>query len=57
MIHISKPQIILGLIFVLAFVLRIYGLNWDQGFHLHPDERFLTMLATDISLPHSLKLF
>lgn len=55
MIHITKHQIILGLIFVLAFILRIYGLNWDQGFHLHPDERFLTMLATDISLPSSLK--
>ena len=44
MTHITKHQIILGLIFVLAFVLRIYGLNWDQGFHLHP-ERFLTMLV------------
>ena len=41
------------LIFFLAFGLRLYGLNWDQGQHLHPDERFLTMVAADIKLPSS----
>ncbi|MFH1561325.1 MAG: hypothetical protein ABID04_01965, partial [Patescibacteria group bacterium] len=44
----------LFLILVLALVLRIVGLNWDQGFHLHPDERFLTMVGTSISWPSSL---
>lgn len=29
----------------LASFLRFNGLNWDQGNHLHPDERFLTMVA------------
>lgn len=38
-------------IFVLALTLRLYGLNWDQGQHLHPDERFLTMVANDTKLP------
>lgn len=35
-------------ILVLAVVLRLYGINWDQGFHLHPDERQLIMVATSI---------
>jgi hypothetical protein len=41
-------------IFVLALSLRLYGINWDQGTHLHPDERFLTMVANDIHLPSSI---
>ncbi len=41
-------------ILVIALALRFYGLNWDQGTHLHPDERFLTMVATSTRLPSSL---
>lgn len=33
--------------------MRLYGINWDQGHHLHPDERFLTMVSTAISWPQS----
>ena len=29
-------------------------MNWDQGTHLHPDERFITMVETDMRLPDSL---
>lgn len=29
-------------------------LTWDQGTHIHPDERFLTMLGTGVRLPGSL---
>lgn len=47
------PKIIIFLIFILAFLLRIYGITWDQGYHLHPDERFLTMVETTIKLPSS----
>jgi len=47
-------RFILLLIFGLGLFLRLYGLNWDQGFHLHPDERFLTMVSTDISFPNSI---
>lgn len=36
---------ILAAVFVLAAWFRFSGLNWDQGSHLHPDERFMTMTA------------
>jgi hypothetical protein len=52
-----KNKIILLLIVLLAFSLRIYGLNWDGGNHLHPDERFLTMVASDIKLPSSISQY
>lgn len=28
-------------------------MNWDSGFHLHPDERFLTMVGNSMKLPSS----
>ena len=46
--------IIFILIFSSAAFFRLYGINWDQGQHLHPDERFLTMVATGISWPKNI---
>jgi YYY domain-containing protein len=40
-------------ILCIAAALRLTGLDWDDGHHLHPDERFLTMVASDVRLPHS----
>ena len=37
------------IIILLGAFLRFYGIAWDQDFHLHPDERFLTMVETSIS--------
>ena len=48
-------QIGMVVILVLAAVLRIYGLNWDSGKHLHPDERFLTTVTNDLDLPKNLE--
>lgn len=38
-------------VFVVASYLRFSNLNWDAGQHLHPDERFLTMVTNDVSIP------
>lgn len=34
------------IILLTAAFFRFFGLNWDQDQHLHPDERFLTMVAS-----------
>lgn len=34
--------------------LRYTGVDWDQGQHLHPDERFLTMVASSLQRPGDL---
>lgn len=49
----NKNIIFIIFLFLLAFFLRIYSLNWDADNHLQPDERFLTMLTADIKLPSS----
>ena len=44
----------LGLILIMGGYFRLTGLDWDSGQHIQPDERFVTMVATDTSLPSSL---
>jgi len=46
-------QLFLLLIFLLAIFFRFNNLNWDQNHHLHPDERFLTMVGRAMRLPQS----
>ena len=41
---------ILIIIIIISAFFRLYGLNWDQGQHLHPDERMITMVADRINL-------
>jgi len=45
MSHYNKKNRGLILLIILAFIVRLYGINWDQGFHLHPDERMLIMVT------------
>jgi len=52
-IWLNSPRLTLILIFTIALSLRLYGLNWDQGFHLHPDERMIVMVTERISVPES----
>lgn len=49
-----KSTLLFIFILLLALGLRLYGLNFDQSHHLHPDERFLTMVSTEIKIPPSL---
>jgi YYY domain-containing protein len=41
-------EVLLLIILVLGAYFRFTGLNWDNNQHLHPDERFLTMVASSI---------
>ncbi len=43
-------------LFVAGWV-RTYDLNWDQGTHLHPDERYLTMVAAALEPPETLEAY
>lgn len=45
----SRKNIPLILILFSGFILRFQGINWDQGFHLHPDERAIIMAAEKIN--------
>jgi len=49
-----KTLILLALILLTAYSLRSFGRNWDEGGHLHPDERMLIMVADRISFPNNL---
>jgi YYY domain-containing protein len=44
----------LALILIVAAALRLYGLDWDQGQHAHPDERWIAMVAPTIEWPRRL---
>ena len=50
----AVPIALLG-IMLLAALLRFTGQNWDDGQNLHPDERFITMVATSITWPDNLQ--
>lgn len=47
-------SLFLVFVILLAFWFRTVGINWDQNQHLHPDERFLTMVTERLSFPSSL---
>lgn len=47
----------LGLVLLFGMVSRFTALNWDAGNHLHPDERFLTMVTEQLSWPKTWKSY
>lgn len=47
-------EIILIGVLLLAAALRLAGIGWDRNTHMHPDERFLTMVETSIKFPESI---
>jgi len=50
-------KLILLAIFLFAAALRMYNPDWDQNFHLHPDERFLTLVGTAMKMPQSFEQY
>jgi YYY domain-containing protein len=48
--------LLVGILLVAAY-LRLSHVNWDMGTHIHPDERFLTMVSDAMKLPKSLGEF
>lgn len=47
-------RVLFLLILIVAAYFRFVGLNWDQSQHLHPDERFMTMVESALDPVHSL---
>jgi hypothetical protein len=45
------------LILLLGALLRFYGLNWDEGLWLHPDERQIYFVTLDLGWPTSVREF
>jgi hypothetical protein len=41
------------LIILLGFGLRVYGVEWDQGYYLHPDELHIYNVVLQVHLPES----
>lgn len=46
----STKLILFGILLLAAFF-RFYNLNWDQGYHLHPDERAIIMKVVELRFP------
>jgi len=45
-------QVLVVLLF-LGALLRFLGIDWDAGHHLHPDERFISMVEEKLAFPKS----
>ena len=50
----TSSPVLLAVIVLVSAAFRLIGADWDQLHHLHPDERFLTMVGTRLGLPASL---
>ncbi len=55
--HKKLVPFLLFCILSLGFFLRTYNVNWDGGYHLHPDERAIVLYALPLTLPLSVADF
>jgi hypothetical protein len=51
----SRLPISIYLVFILLLGagLRFTGIDWDANYHLHPDERYMAMVANDSKMPET----
>ena len=49
-----RQALLLALILAVGAALRFYGLNWDEGHWLHPDERQIYFIVLNLDWPSSL---
>ncbi len=47
-------RVLLAAILVAAALLRFTHIRWDEGTHLHPDERFISMVDEKLAAPRSI---
>ncbi len=48
-------ELALAVVLLSAAALRLYNVNWDDLQHVHPDERWISMVASDITWPENFK--
>lgn len=53
----KSAYLLLYCILVLALSLRLFGINWDEGGHLHPDERAIVLSVLSLRLPATIPEF
>lgn len=53
----TSRRIALGMLLLVAFLLRVWNLDWDEGTHQHPDERYWSIVTNDISAAGPLEYF
>lgn len=51
-----RPILAVAILMLAAFF-RFTGLNWDQSQHLHPDERYVTFLVTQLTPVDNLRQY
>jgi hypothetical protein len=52
-----STKFILFALWLFGALFRFYNLNWDNGYHLHPDERAIVMAVVKLQYPTSLSSF
>ncbi len=50
----SRARQLLLLILIAGAYFRLVGINWDKNHHLHPDERFMSMVEEKLQRPSSI---
>jgi YYY domain-containing protein len=53
----ARARVLLLAVLLCGAVLRFQGLNWDEGHHLHPDERFISMVEEKLAWPTSVRQY